>query len=53
METEKTMKPAAVTAAEPKATLTRLVHVVPSTSAFAGWGPRMDSSMRDVLRGMN
>ena len=46
-------KPAAERTEEPRATLTSLLQVVPSTSAFAGWGPRMNSSLRDVLRGMN
>jgi hypothetical protein len=31
----------------------RLIRAVPSTDAFAGWGPRMAGSLRDILRGMN
>ncbi len=54
MENEKqAIVAAAAPQEEPQATLTRLVHVVPSTSVFAGWGPRMETSLRDIMRGRN
>jgi hypothetical protein len=31
----------------------RIITTAPSTDSFAGWGPRMASSLRDILRGMN
>jgi hypothetical protein len=30
-----------------------LVRGVPLLEAFAGWGPRLEGSVRDVLRGLN
>jgi len=35
----------------PVSALTRLIHVAPTTSVFAGWGPRMDTSPNDIMRG--
>jgi hypothetical protein len=30
-----------------------LVQGLPLLEAFAGWGPRLEGSIRDVLRGLN
>jgi len=30
-----------------------LVRGLPLSEAFAGWGPRLEGSIRDVLRGLN
>jgi hypothetical protein len=30
-----------------------LVQGLPLLEAFAGWGPRLEGSVRDVLRGLN
>jgi len=32
---------------------TGLVQGLPVLEAFAGWGPRLEGSIRDVLRGLN
>jgi hypothetical protein len=32
---------------------TWLIASPPSLATFGGWGPRMESSIRDVLRGLN
>ena len=31
----------------------RLIQSVPTPDAFAGWGPKMTGSVKDVLRGLN
>jgi hypothetical protein len=31
----------------------RLVQGIPNSDVFAGWGPRMEGSLRDILRGLN
>jgi len=52
MKTEKATTPAAIPSEEPRATLP-LIAVMPSTSVFAGWGPRMNGSFNDVLKNRN
>lgn len=37
----------------PVSARTRLIQVVPNTSVFAGWGPRLNMSTNDIMRGRN
>ncbi|MBC5799091.1 MAG: hypothetical protein GIX03_00040 [Candidatus Eremiobacteraeota bacterium] len=52
METEKATTPAPIPSEETRATLP-LIAVIPSTSVFAGWGPRMNGTFNDVLKSRN
>jgi hypothetical protein len=31
----------------------RLIVGTPSLESFAGWGPKMEGSLRNILRGLN
>jgi hypothetical protein len=31
----------------------RLIESTPSLESFAGWGPKMEGSIRNLLRGLN
>jgi len=37
----------------PTVSFTRLIAIMPSTSIFAGWGPRMNSHVSDIFRRLN
>jgi len=39
--------------AAPEPERIRLLQVLPSTSMFAGWGPRMESTISSTLRNRN
>jgi len=52
MKTEKAITPAPIPSEETRATLP-LIQIMPSTSVFAGWGPRMNGSFTDVLKSRN
>ncbi len=53
MKSQEPTTPASITTEETQATLTKLIAVLPSTSYFAGWGPRMNGPMADVLKARN